>query len=96
MYFASVYTSSCPFLSRLSGEEWLLTHEEVETYIPEVGEKVTKEVQTTVLGRTQFCVVVNPHNEDGLQVGSQIIFYISTRNFQKLKENIVEVKYLIG
>jgi len=53
---------------RLAGEEWLITVEDAQLYIPEVGEVVHKEIQRTILAKQQFCVVLNPHNEQGKQL----------------------------
>jgi len=53
---------------RLAGEEWLITEEETSFYIPEVGEEVVAEISRTVLGKQQFCVVLNPVNGEGHQL----------------------------
>eukprot|EP00794_Sanderia_malayensis_P005339 gene5339-6009_t len=50
---------------RTAGEEWLVTVADAEHYLPEVGERVVEYVNITVLGRHDYCVVVNPIGKDG-------------------------------
>ena len=52
---------------RLAGEHWLVTYEDSTFYIPEVGEKIVKNLQRTVLQKQQYCVVLDPY-EDGKQM----------------------------
>jgi len=48
---------------RKAGEEWLVTHDDAETYIPDVYEQVVGEVKITTLTNRQYCVVLDPvHN----------------------------------
>jgi len=53
---------------RVAGEEYLITEEDAQLYIPEVGEIVHKEIERTVLAKQQFCVVLNPYTADGTQM----------------------------
>lgn len=48
--------------NRLAGEEWLVTEQDTQLYIPEVGEVVHQEISRTILAKQQFCVVVNPYD----------------------------------
>lgn len=58
-------------IERKSGEEWLVTREEHETYIPDVNEEVTARVPLTVLNHRQYCVIADPIGENGKpQLGS--------------------------
>ncbi|XP_067656927.1 major vault protein-like [Haliotis asinina] len=50
--------------SRLAGDEWLLTGEETDSYFPEVGVEVVKQVKKTVVSKGQYCVVLDPVDED--------------------------------
>ncbi|XP_071828594.1 major vault protein-like [Apostichopus japonicus] len=57
---------------RSAGEMWLVTGEQINSYIPEIGEEVMKAVQKTVLRKGQFCVVSNPVDRDGVcQLGKE-------------------------
>jgi len=48
---------------RKAGEEWLVTHEDAETHIPDVYEQVVGEVKITTLNNRQYCVVMDPVKE---------------------------------
>jgi major vault protein len=50
---------------RLAGAEWLVTVADAETHIPDVYEEVVGEVRITILNNRQFCVVLDPVDEDG-------------------------------
>jgi major vault protein len=52
-------------VSRRAGEEWLVTKEVSEAYIPDVNEEVTKQVKITIVDEQSYCVLVNPVGEDG-------------------------------
>ncbi|OXB69646.1 UNVERIFIED_CONTAM: hypothetical protein H355_000113 [Colinus virginianus] len=57
---------------RRTGEEWLVTQEQSEAYIPDVFEEVVAEVMVTTLGPRQYCVVLNPVGPNGQpQLGQQ-------------------------
>ncbi|CAI8049170.1 Major vault protein, partial [Geodia barretti] len=47
------------------GDEWLVTDEDTECYIPDVTEEVVKVVRLTVLKPRQYCVVVDAVGKDG-------------------------------
>lgn len=53
--------------NRVAGEEWLITADESEHYIPEVGEVLKKVVMRTVLDKQQYCVVLDPISSEGKQ-----------------------------
>ena len=56
--------------SRKYGEEYLITLEDMESYIPDVYEKAVNVVYITTLTSRQYCVILNPMGEDGkLQLG---------------------------
>jgi len=55
---------------RKAGEEWLVTHEDAETHIPDVYEQVVGEVKITTLNNRQYCVVMDPV-KDGKQLFGQ-------------------------
>lgn len=50
---------------RNAGEEWLVTSEDTEMYIPEVFEEVVAEVTQTVLSRKEYCIVMDPIDSKG-------------------------------
>lgn len=50
---------------RKSGDEWLVTLADVETHIPDVYEQVVGEVEITVLGDREWCIITNPIGTDG-------------------------------
>lgn len=52
-------------VSRKNGEEWLVTLEETETFIPNVYETVIGTVEITTLSNRQYCVILDPVGEDG-------------------------------
>lgn len=51
--------------ARKNGEEYLVTFEHMETFIPDVHEQVIKVVQVTSLTSRQYCIVLNPVGDDG-------------------------------
>ncbi|GAB6028612.1 hypothetical protein CHUAL_004449 [Chamberlinius hualienensis] len=52
-------------IERKNGEEWLITLNETETYIPNVYEVVEGVVPITTLTNRQYCVIVDPIGDDG-------------------------------
>lgn len=50
---------------RKSGEEYLITVNEMETFIPDVFEKVVGKVDITTLTNRQYCVIENPIGPNG-------------------------------
>ncbi|XP_015912405.1 major vault protein isoform X2 [Parasteatoda tepidariorum] len=51
--------------TRKNGEEWLITFEDTETFIPGVYEEVVGVVHITTLSNRQYCVILDPIGEDG-------------------------------
>ncbi|KAF6041169.1 MVP [Bugula neritina] len=51
--------------SRKNGEEWLIKMSDTETYIPDVYEEVVGVVNITSLSNRQYCVILNPVDENG-------------------------------
>ena len=57
---------------RKSGEQYLVTLADMETFIPDVYENVVGQVDITTLSNRQYCVVVNPVGPNGKpQLGSK-------------------------
>lgn len=57
---------------RKAGDTWLVTGEQINSYIPEIGEEVVKAVRKTVLQKGQYCVVSNPVDDKGCcQLGKE-------------------------
>jgi major vault protein len=52
-------------IRRKNGEEYLITLREMESFISDVYEEVVGMVNITTLTVRQYCVIVNPHGEDG-------------------------------
>ena len=51
--------------SRKNGEEYLITLDDMESYIPDVYEEALTVVYITTLTSRQYCVVLNPIGNDG-------------------------------
>ncbi|KAL6044095.1 Major vault protein [Balamuthia mandrillaris] len=57
---------------RKAGEEWLVTIDQAESYIPDVYEEIVGEVRVTTLSNRQYAVVLDPvdskgHNQLGMK-----------------------------
>ena len=52
-------------LFRNAGDEWLVTSDDAEMYIPEVSEAVVAEVFKSVLSRKEYCIVTDPIDSKG-------------------------------
>lgn len=52
-------------LFRNAGDEWLVTSDDAEMYIPEVSEAVVAEVFKTVLSLKEYCIVTDPIDSKG-------------------------------
>ncbi|KXJ17149.1 Major vault protein [Exaiptasia diaphana] len=50
---------------RYAGDEWLVTIDDSDSYIPEVHETIIDTVKKTVLGKDEYCVVVDPVDSKG-------------------------------
>jgi len=51
---------------RKAGSEWLVTNEQYETYIPDVHEEVTRQVNLIILMANDYCIVKDPVDETGI------------------------------
>ena len=59
---------------RKAGEEWLVTKDMCETFIPDVDEVVVGQINVTTLTKEQYCVVCDPWGKDGKpQLGKKVI-----------------------
>jgi major vault protein len=47
-------------INRKTGEEYLITLADMESFIPEVYEEVVGDVGITTLTSRQYCVILNP------------------------------------
>ena len=47
-------------INRKTGEEYLITLEDMESFIPEVYEEIVGEVPIITLTSRQYCVILNP------------------------------------
>ena len=50
-------------IQRFTGDEWLITKKNCETYVPSVHEKKIRDVNITVLSSREYAVICNPYNE---------------------------------
>ncbi|EGC38895.1 major vault protein beta (MVP-beta) [Dictyostelium purpureum] len=46
--------------ARKAGEEWIITQSDCDTYIPDVNEKVVRDIKAITLTNRQYCIVENP------------------------------------
>jgi major vault protein len=53
-------------IQRKAGQEWLVTSKMAETHIPDVYEEFVQEVTLTSLNNRQYCIVLDPLDEDGI------------------------------
>ncbi|KAF2069013.1 hypothetical protein CYY_009670 [Polysphondylium violaceum] len=45
---------------RKAGEEWIITQSDCDTYIPDVNEKVVRDIKAITLTNRQYCIIENP------------------------------------
>jgi len=50
---------------RKAGSEWLVTHLDSQTHIPDIHEQVVGDVAITTLTMQQYCTILNPVAKDG-------------------------------
>lgn len=50
---------------RKAGEEWLVTLQDTECYIPDVNETIVAKKDLVSLTNRQWCIILNPVNEAG-------------------------------
>eukprot|EP00004_Rigifila_ramosa_P000772 TRINITY_DN107_c0_g2_i1.p1 TRINITY_DN107_c0_g2~~TRINITY_DN107_c0_g2_i1.p1 ORF type:complete len:860 (-),score=240.90 TRINITY_DN107_c0_g2_i1:70-2598(-) len=50
--------------TRKAGQQWLVTHLDAETHIPDVYEEVVGEVPVTSLNSRQYCVILDPFDPE--------------------------------
>ncbi|MFB8788235.1 MAG: colicin uptake protein [Potamolinea sp.] len=85
---------------RKAGDEWLVTFEDAEIHLPDVYEQVVGEVEITTLGDREWCIVVDPIDEDGKpQLGMREVRQGRTSFFlhpgESLEDGIQKV-YVLG
>ncbi|HEY9704097.1 MAG TPA: colicin uptake protein, partial [Allocoleopsis sp.] len=85
---------------RKAGDEWLVTIEDAEIHIPDVYEEVVGEVEITTLSDRQWCIVVDPINEEGKpQLGKQEVRQGRTSFFLHPGESLlggIQKVYVLG
>lgn len=85
-------------VTRKAGEEWIVTREQAETYIPDVHESVVGEVNITTLSNRQYCVVLDPVEGNKNQFGKKELrkgplqFFL--RPYERLERGIQNVHVL--
>ncbi|XP_039598942.1 major vault protein [Polypterus senegalus] len=85
--------------NRRTGEEWLITNDEAEAYIPEVSEEVVGVVEVTTLDPWHYCVILDPVGRDGKpQLGQRRVVKGEKSFFlqpgERLEEGIQDVYIL--
>ena len=50
-------------VQRKAGVEWLITNNQTDQHIPDVNEKVVKQVKSVTLSNRQYCYVIDPFKE---------------------------------
>lgn len=85
---------------RKAGDEWLVTMDDTETYIPDVTEEVVTVVKKTVLNSLQYCVVLDPIDGDGRnQLGQKELREGPTDFFLQPGERLergIQKNYILG
>merc|ERR1719192_2264170 len=86
--------------TRKSGEEYLVTINDTETFIPDVYEKVVGSVNITTLNNRQYCVIVNPIGENGKpQLGAKKLVKGEKSFFLQPGENLedgIQEVFILG
>jgi major vault protein len=87
-------------VDRKTGEEYLITLEDMESFIPGVYEQVKGTTQITTLTNRQYCVVLNPIGDDGKpQLGHRKVVKGEKSFFLQpgeLLESGIEDIYILG
>ncbi|CAH1783479.1 unnamed protein product [Owenia fusiformis] len=52
-------------IKRRPGDEWLVTKDQLDSYIPPIGVEVIQVISRTVLPKNSYCVVLDPVNKQG-------------------------------
>eukprot|EP01125_Pyxidicula_operculata_P002303 TRINITY_DN12192_c0_g1_i1.p1 TRINITY_DN12192_c0_g1~~TRINITY_DN12192_c0_g1_i1.p1 ORF type:complete len:441 (+),score=118.70 TRINITY_DN12192_c0_g1_i1:57-1379(+) len=77
-------------IERKAGSEWLVTSKDIEAYIPDVYEEVTRQVALTVLENHHYCIIADPVGENGKsQLGVKKLVRGETSFFLKPGEKII-------
>uniref|UniRef100_A0A5K3FV97 Major vault protein n=1 Tax=Mesocestoides corti TaxID=53468 RepID=A0A5K3FV97_MESCO len=59
---------------RRHGEEWLITHLDTESHIPSVNEEVVEVTSPIILSSSNYCVVCDPVDENGVpRIGKKML-----------------------
>lgn len=48
---------------RQAGEQWLVTNDQTQTYLPSVCEVMVKNVEATTLSNREYCIIENPYDK---------------------------------
>lgn len=68
--------------TRKNGEEWLIKMSDCETHIPGVYEEVVGVVNITTISNRQYCVILNPVDENGRpQLSKKKLVRVCSRAF---------------
>ena len=63
---------------RMNGDEWLVTHADTETHIPNVYEQLVAVVDVVTLSSRQYCVILDPVDGGKPQLGKKVCFGFSS------------------
>jgi len=84
-----------------AGEEYMVTRETCESFIPDVNENITRTVNATVLNHRQYCVIRDPVGEDGKpQLGTRKLIKGPVTFFLKpgeaIEDNVVKNVFVLS
>jgi len=79
-------------VNRKAGEEWLVTNKEKEAHIPDVYEKMIREVSLTSLTHREWCIINDPVDQAGYpQLGSRKLVVGEANFFIKPGESLDDI-----
>lgn len=68
-------------VERKSGEEWLVTRDDCEAFIPDVNEVILRTVPLIVLNHRQWCTIADPIGNDGKAQLGEIAYVRGPKTF---------------
>lgn len=83
---------------RVAGEQWIITNEQIQTYIEGVDERIVAEIKPITLTSREYCLIENPYKDGKPQWGKEEI-RIGERTFflqphEKLIGSIMKIQIL--
>lgn len=86
-------------INRKAGDEWLISHENTDCYIPDVNELIIKEVKPVILKSTNYCMILNPVDALGkCRIGTKKVIRGPQSFFlhpgEELDDNVMDIYQL--